>query len=250
MCLAVIVAILAFAYAVSPSNRDVPRARGAPRALVERRCRIRAAGRAHLRQGARARRQSPGRAFVTNVREPGATTRRAVAGALVPPCAGWHDAGIAVARIAGKPPRTTASISSVASDVRNVRVQLSGSACRRVAACRTPDSTRLPKLLRESRVAAWQRGSDELDALFAVLDDRAIADDDALPDTGLTRERERLLSSPFIVSRDYGTRCSTLLALGRDATVHFLERSFNAAGEVTGDVVHRFRIEATQPAIG
>ena len=83
-----------------------------------------------------------------------------------------------------------------------------------------------------------------------MLNDRRIADDDALPDTGLSRERERLLSAPFIVSRDYGTRCSTLLAVGRDGAVQFLERSFDAAGQVTGDVVHRFRVEARQPAPG
>ena len=77
-----------------------------------------------------------------------------------------------------------------------------------------------------------------------------MAEDDALPATGLTRERERLLSAPFIVSREYGTRCSTLLAIGRDATVDFLERTYNAAGELTGDVVYRFRIEAAQPLPG
>ena len=109
-----------------------------------------------------------------------------------------------------------------------------------------------PKLLRaKAGVAAWAAsGTDDLDALFDVLNDRRIADDDALPDTGLSRERERLLSAPFIVSRDYGTRCSTLLAVGRDGAVQFLERSFDAAGQVTGDVVHRFRVEARQPAPG
>src|SRR5204863_5468657 len=81
-----------------------------------------------------------------------------------------------------------------------------------------------PKLLRaKAGVAAWATtGADALDALFDVLNDRVIADDKLLPDTGLTRERERLLSSPFIVSPDYGTRCSTLLAIGRDASVDFL----------------------------
>jgi uncharacterized protein with NRDE domain len=109
-----------------------------------------------------------------------------------------------------------------------------------------------PKLVRaKAGVAAWAAGgSDDLDPLFDVLGDRAVADDAALPATGLSRERERLLSSPFIVSRDYGTRCSTLLAVGRDGAVHFIERSFDAAGEVAGEVVYRFRSEATQPALG
>ncbi len=34
-----------------------------------------------------------------------------------------------------------------------------------------------------------------------------------MPATGLPRDREKLLSSPFIVSPDYGTRSSSVLAL-------------------------------------
>ena len=59
------------------------------------------------------------------------------------------------------------------------------------------------------------------------------------------RERERLLSSPFIVSGDYGTRCSTVVALSRDGAVQLVERSFNASGEVTGDVEFRFIVKTT-----
>ena len=76
-----------------------------------------------------------------------------------------------------------------------------------------------------------------------MLADRAPAHDDELPDTGLAHERERLLSSPFIVSPDYGTRCSTVLALARNGEAYFAERSFDAAGFVTGDVEYRFRTE-------
>ena len=102
-----------------------------------------------------------------------------------------------------------------------------------------------PKLARaNSGVAAWMANrANDLDLLFDVLADRTVARDDELPDTGLTRERERLLSSPFIVSSDYGTRCSTVLALTRDGNVHFTERTFNAAGETTADVQYRFRVD-------
>ena len=74
-----------------------------------------------------------------------------------------------------------------------------------------------------------------------MLDDRAPADDYELPDTGISRERERLLSSPFIVSESYGTRCSTLVALARDGEARFVERSFDAKGSATGEVAFRFR---------
>ena len=198
-------------------------------------------------------------AFVTNVREPGRNDPHAPSrGALVPlVLRDRRDARNAVEGIAAQ-----ATAYNGFNLVGGERMSATFASNRAPGAHALPRGvsglsnagldTPWPKLLRtKAGVAAWAAtGGDDLDALFDVLNDRVIADDDALPDTGLTRERERLLSSPFIVSRDYGTRCSTLLALGRDATVHFLERSFNAAGEVTGDVVHRFRIEATQPALG
>lgn len=79
---------------------------------------------------------------------------------------------------------------------------------------------------------------DELAAqLFAALADRAVAPDDALPQTGIPIERERQLSSAFIRTPDqsYGTRCSTLIIterVGRHLVTHVLERSFNASAAV------------------
>lgn len=101
-----------------------------------------------------------------------------------------------------------------------------------------------PKLVRaKAGVGAWVAAGDEdLDRLWPVLIDTTPAADDELPDTGLTRERERLLSSPFIVSDTYGTRCSTLIALGRDGEAHFVERSFDRKGAATGEVRFRFRL--------
>ena len=56
--------------------------------------------------------------------------------------------------------------------------------------------------------------------------------------------RERLLSAPFIVSDAYGTRCSTLLTIGRDGAARFIERSFDPDGRATGDVDIRFAVGA------
>jgi uncharacterized protein with NRDE domain len=104
--------------------------------------------------------------------------------------------------------------------------------------------TAWPKLARaKAGVVAWlERTSNDLDALFDVLADRTLAPDTSLPDTGISRERERLLSSPFIVSSDYGTRCSTILAIDRAGEVDLRERTFNAKGEIDGDVAHHFRL--------
>lgn len=70
--------------------------------------------------------------------------------------------------------------------------------------------------------------------LLDLLHDRDPAPDSVLPETGLDREAERLLSAPFIVSPDYGTRSSTALLLGR--RVRVAERSFGADGAPTGEV--------------
>jgi uncharacterized protein with NRDE domain len=50
-------------------------------------------------------------------------------------------------------------------------------------------------------------------ALLQLLGDRSPAADDELPETGVGLERERFLSSAFIVGETYGTRSSTVMAL-------------------------------------
>jgi len=108
-----------------------------------------------------------------------------------------------------------------------------------------------PKLVRaKAGLARWiAAGDDALDPLWQVLADPTRAADDELPDTGLPRARERLLSSPFIVSETYGTRCSTLVAIARDGDVQFRERSFDAAGAASGEVVFRFRLDQSARSI-
>ena len=101
-----------------------------------------------------------------------------------------------------------------------------------------------PKLQRAKRgVGQWiARGGNDLEPLFDVLADRTPADDAELPHTGIAHERERLLSSPFIVSDTYGTRSSTVVAIDRDGVAQFVERSFDPSGGPSGEVVFRFRL--------
>lgn len=61
-------------------------------------------------------------------------------------------------------------------------------------------------------------------ALFTALRDEAWAPDASLPDTGVGLDRERVLSSLFIVSPEYGTRASTVLLVARDGRTTFVER--------------------------
>jgi len=106
-----------------------------------------------------------------------------------------------------------------------------------------------PKLVRSKARLADALASRALDreAAFALLADREPAADATLPATGVSRQRERMLSSPFIVSPEYGTRCSTVFTLARDGSADFVERSFDAAGNLTGESAHAFTVAALEP---
>ncbi|SAI54941.1 Ser/Thr-rich protein T10 [Bordetella ansorpii] len=75
----------------------------------------------------------------------------------------------------------------------------------------------------------------DLPALYGALADRSPAADSELPDTGVGLERERMLSSPFIVSPHYGTRASSILALHADGRGELHERGFDPAGTASRD---------------
>ena len=112
-----------------------------------------------------------------------------------------------------------------------------------------------PKVQRTKQAfARWCAKGDDADAaqggdvIFDMLADSARAPDAELPATGVGMERERLLSAPFIVSESYGTRSSTVLTIGYDGDIRFLERSFNPDGQPVGDVDFGFRMVAATAA--
>ena len=78
---------------------------------------------------------------------------------------------------------------------------------------------------------AGESNALDVEALFSILKNDAIAPDDALPQTGLPLARERALSAAFIVSPDYGTRASSVIKIAR-TQAQFAERTFDAAGLV------------------
>ena len=101
-----------------------------------------------------------------------------------------------------------------------------------------------PKLRRtRARFEALLADGAPSGPLLEMLGDREPAAAADLPDTGIGPEWERLLSSPFIVSPHYGTRCSTVLKLLENETMAFIERRFDAAGQCTGESDVRFPIE-------
>ncbi|MDP2824934.1 MAG: NRDE family protein [Sulfuritalea sp.] len=81
-------------------------------------------------------------------------------------------------------------------------------------------------------------------SLFELLQDDGIHPDEHLPQTGIPLDWERLLSSAFVKSPDYGTRGSTVLCLGQDAWASFDEQTW-LPGAQRGERVHyRFRASA------
>ena len=85
--------------------------------------------------------------------------------------------------------------------------------------------------------------SDPTADLFALLSDRNRPADDLLPSTGVGPDWERLLSSAFIASDDYGTRSSTVVLAGRDAGIIFIERTFGRRGEPSPEARFQFRAD-------
>jgi len=87
------------------------------------------------------------------------------------------------------------------------------------------------------RLQGWiDRGSDnDFAALFDALADERIAPDAQLPDTGVGLERERWLSSAFIRGEHYGTRASTVVAIGHDGHGVIMERRFGPNGRFDGE---------------
>lgn len=78
--------------------------------------------------------------------------------------------------------------------------------------------------------------------LFNILADREPAQDYELPETGISYEFEKLLSSIFIQGSDYGTRSSTVLLIDRHNHVTFKEKSFYSGQEQGVEVDYEFML--------
>jgi uncharacterized protein with NRDE domain len=102
------------------------------------------------------------------------------------------------------------------------------------------------KLALREALAIAARPDKMIETLLAALSDRSIAEDSTLPNTGVSKDWEKVLSAAFIGAPGYGTRASTVLMMDHDGEVHFRERSFGERGELIEDRRYRFAI-ATNP---
>ena len=78
-------------------------------------------------------------------------------------------------------------------------------------------------------------------ALFALLQDDGIHPDEDLPQTGVPLDWERLLSSAFVKSPEYGTRGSTVLSIERDGWTSFDEQTWLPGAQPGERLRYRFR---------
>ncbi|RLA43472.1 MAG: hypothetical protein DRR06_12055 [Gammaproteobacteria bacterium] len=91
------------------------------------------------------------------------------------------------------------------------------------------------ELAREKLQQAITQNVLRSEELVEVLASRQCFPDGHLPDTGVGIEMERTLSPPFIVAHSYGTRCTTVLLIGKQGNVEFAEQTF-LRGRPVGDI--------------
>ena len=72
--------------------------------------------------------------------------------------------------------------------------------------------------------------------LFKILLDERKAEEEELPVTGIPKELEKAVSSIFIKTESYGSRCSTVLLIDKEGNIDFTERRFEpGTSEVLGE---------------
>ena len=91
-----------------------------------------------------------------------------------------------------------------------------------------PKVVRAKKLMKE---ALKYKGSALEEVLFALLADRRFPPQEKLPSTGVDKDWEKVLSPIFIKSPNYGTRSSTVLLVGKNRRVTFIEKVFDGTDE-------------------
>ncbi|MBK1853172.1 MULTISPECIES: NRDE family protein [unclassified Marinobacter] len=94
-----------------------------------------------------------------------------------------------------------------------------------------------PKLLRLREAVGHTVKSAREDAemlhkdLTGLLQDTTPAPDHLLPNTGVHRDTERFLSSPFITGTEYGTRATTIVSVSNSGEIYVTEQSWAPEGQ-------------------
>jgi len=70
-----------------------------------------------------------------------------------------------------------------------------------------------------------------IEHLFKLMQNGQQAQQEHLPQTGISPDWEHLLSSIFIVSPEYGTRTTNIITLDNQGNINVYDRSYNALGQ-------------------
>ena len=90
-----------------------------------------------------------------------------------------------------------------------------------------------PKLVKAKDAVSRALNTDNYatpSTLLSIMQDTEIAPDHLLPITGIGIEGERLRSSAFIASDDYGTRNTSILIFNRNNEVYWHEQTYGIKG--------------------
>ncbi len=191
-------------------------------------------------------------AAVTNYRErQGRRASRESRGALVPGFLASGQSGLDYstaidgARYSGfslltADQESLASVSNRGDEARELRPGVFGLSN---AALDTPWN----KLLRARTClqSLLEDGDVNITGLMRLLQDRTPAPVDEVESEDLPFALAHALTSPFIVTPEYGTRCCTALLMKHDGGVEFAEQSFSNDGKRTGNRTFRFAVPST-----
>lgn len=76
--------------------------------------------------------------------------------------------------------------------------------------------------------------SPDIDVLLGIMTDNTQAPDEELPQTGVSLEWERHLSSIYIRHEEYGTRSTSIILKDKQGKIHFTEVRYDGKGRNLG----------------
>ncbi len=103
-----------------------------------------------------------------------------------------------------------------------------------------------PKVVKSKRIFSEliKEPNPSKNKLFDLLKDDEIYPDKSLPETGLGRELERMVSPIFTVTEKYGTRSSSVIMFDFNNNVEFTEKSYNNKNKELTTISISFTIES------
>lgn len=78
-------------------------------------------------------------------------------------------------------------------------------------------------------------------ALASAMKDTEEYPDNQLPDTGIEKSAEKILSAIFVKTGEYGTRSTTVVTISKSSHITFFERTYTTVGDKQDDKIFDFR---------